>query len=159
VDRVLTIGVYGWSPERWIAALRDAGCDVVVDIRARRGVRGQEHAFANSTRLQAIVADAGLRYVHFPVLAPSRATRDAQVEADAVSKTAKRDRARLGDTFVAAYRAEVVDVVDWSTISTELAAAAPALLCVEWLPAACHRSIAAAELAQRAGCPVVDLVP
>jgi uncharacterized protein (DUF488 family) len=159
VDRVLTIGVYGWSPERWITALRDAGCDVVVDIRARRGVRGQERAFANSTRLQAIVAEAGLRYVHLPSLAPSRATRDAQVAADAVSKTAKRDRERLGDAFVAAYRAEVVDLVDWQAIIAELAGAAPALLCVERVPAACHRSIAAAELAQRAGCPVVDLVP
>jgi uncharacterized protein (DUF488 family) len=159
VDRVLTIGVYGWSPERWIAALQDAGCDTVVDIRARRGVRGREHAFANSTRLQAIVAEARLRYVHLPVLAPSRATRDAQVAADAVSKTAKRDRGCLGDGFVAAYWAEVVDVVDWQAIIAELAAAAPALLCVERLPAACHRSIVGTELAQRAGCAVVDLVP
>ena len=159
MDRVLTIGVYGWSPERWVAALHDARCDLVVDIRARRGVRGREHVFANSKRLQAIVAEAGLRYVHLPVLAPSRATRDAQVAADAVSKTAKRDRARLGDAFVAAYRAEVVDVFDWQVIIAELAAAAPALLCVERLPAACHRSIVAAELAAGVGCPVVDLVP
>jgi len=159
VDRVLTIGVYGWSPERWIAALQDAGCDTVVDIRARRGVRGREHAFANSKRLQANVAEAGLRYVHLRGLAPSRATRDAQVAADAVSKTAKRDRARLGDAFVAAYRAEVVEVVDWQAIIAEVAAATPALLCVERLPAACHRSIVAAALAQRAGCSVVDLMP
>jgi uncharacterized protein (DUF488 family) len=159
VDRVLTIGVYGWSPERWIGALHNAACDTVVDIRARRGVRGREHAFANSQRLQTFVAEAGLRYVHLPVLAPSRATRDAQVAADAVSKTAKRDRARLGDAFVAAYRAEVVDVVDWQAIIAELAAAAPALLCVERLAAACHRSIVAPEIAKRAGCAVVDLVP
>jgi uncharacterized protein (DUF488 family) len=159
VDRVLTIGVYGWSPERWVAALHDARCDLVVDIRARRGVRGPEHAFANSKRLQAIVAEAGLRYAHLPVLAPSRATRDAQVAADAASKTAKRDRALLGDAFVAAYQAEVVDAVDWQPIIAELTGATPALLCVERLPAACHRSIVADELAQRAGCPVVDLVP
>jgi len=159
VDRVLTIGVYGWSPERWITALHDARCDIVVDVRARRGVRGREHAFANSKRLQAIVTEAGLRYVHLPALAPSRSTRHAQVAADAVSKTTKRDRARLGDTFAAAYRAEVVDVVDWQAIIAELAAAAPALLCVERLPAACHRSIVAAELAAGADCPVVDLVP
>jgi uncharacterized protein (DUF488 family) len=57
------------------------------------------------------------------------------------------------------FRSEVVEVVDWQAIIAEVAAATPALLCVERLPAACHRSIVAAALAQRAGCSVVDLMP
>ncbi len=159
MDRVLTIGVYGWSPERWIAALQDAGCDVVVDIRARRGVRGREHAFANSLRLQALVREAGLRYVHVPDLAPSRSTRDAQVAADIASGTRKRDRTVLGQTFVDRYQREVVDRVGWADVVKRLDGVAPALLCVERLPAACHRSIAASRLASIASVPIEDLIP
>jgi len=159
MDRILTIGVYGWSPERWITALRNAGCDLVVDIRARRGVRGREHAFANSTRLQALLHDADLPYVHLPSLAPSRATRDTQVAADALARRTKRDRSSLSEAFADAYRLQVVDQVDWAAILRTLNGTAPALLCVERLPTACHRSIVASELGRLEHVRVEDLVP
>lgn len=50
---VVTIGVYGYTPETFFAALQEAGVDLLCDIRQRRGVRGAEYAFANSQRLQA----------------------------------------------------------------------------------------------------------
>jgi uncharacterized protein (DUF488 family) len=158
VDRVLTIGVYGWSAERWIAALQAAGCDLVVDIRARRGVRGREHAFANRTRLEAALEEADIRYIHLPELAPSRAVRDAQVAADAGSGTRKRDRTVLGQAFVDRYQREVVDRVTWADVAERLDAVAPALLCVERVPTACHRSIVASRLAITASVPIEDLI-
>ena len=33
---LFTIGVYGWEPERFFAALQAAGIDTFCDIRARR---------------------------------------------------------------------------------------------------------------------------
>ena len=158
MDRVLTIGVYGWSPERWIAALQAAGCDLVADVRARRGVRGRECAFANRARLEAALEEADIRYFHMPELAPSRAVRDAQMAADAASGTRKRDRTVLGQAFVDRYQREVVDRVTWADVAERLDAVAPALLCVERVPTACHRSIVASRLAITASVPIEDLI-
>lgn len=69
---IVTIGAYGWSEAEFLAALVAAGVDTVVDVRARRGARGAAYAFANSRRLQASLAAAGIRYRHRPDLAPGR---------------------------------------------------------------------------------------
>ena len=69
---ITTVGVYGWTLERWLAALRDAGVALVADVRQRRGVRGSEYAWANATRLQAdrslvaarLASDCGLPVTH-----------------------------------------------------------------------------------------------
>lgn len=159
MDRVLTIGVYGWEAHRWLDALRRAGCDQVVDIRARRGVRGREYAFANRTRLEAALAQAGIAYVHVPELAPSKEIRDAQVAADHAAGVLKRERTTLATSFLDRYRESVVEVVEWAGIADRIAGARPALLCVERLPAACHRSLAAARLAVECEVGLEDLLP
>ena len=158
MERILTIGVYGWDGPRWMDALTRAGCDQVVDIRARRGVRGSEYAFANRTRLEAALGQAGIAYVHIPELAPSRDIRDAQVAADRTQGVAKRDRTTLATTFLDRYREGVVDVVDWEGIAARLTGSKPALLCVERVPSACHRSLAAARLAVECAVAVEDLL-
>ena len=66
-----------------------SGVDTFCDLRARRGVRGREYAFANSQRLQARLAELGIRYVHRLDLAPSAATRSQQHAADAATHTRK----------------------------------------------------------------------
>jgi uncharacterized protein (DUF488 family) len=159
VDRVLTIGVYGWTPESWLAALRAAGCDEVLDVRARRGVRGSEYAFANRRRLEAILADSGIRYRHLPELAPSAEIRAAQVATDKKDLTRKRDRAALSSDFVERYEAEVGGPTDWVTLADRITSRAPALLCVERTSRACHRSIAADRIAATAGVPLEHLEP
>lgn len=159
MERVLTVGVYGWTAEAWIAALRAAGCDAVVDIRARRGVRGPAYAFANRKRLEAALAEAGIRYQHLPELAPSRATRAAQAAVDKDALTRKRDRAVLSTGFVVRYEAEVGIPTDWRAVAASIEGKAPALLCVEGAAAACHRSIAAERLSAAAGVPVEHLEP
>ena len=89
----VTIGAHGWDAERFFDALLAAGVDTFCDLRARRGVRGREYAFANSQRLQARLAELGIRYVHRLDLAPSAATRSQQHAADEATHTAKRSRA------------------------------------------------------------------
>ena len=61
---VATIGVYGFTADTVLAALRRAKVQVVLDVRQRRGVRGAEYSWANAVRLQAALADAGIEYRH-----------------------------------------------------------------------------------------------
>lgn len=62
VRAIATIGVYDWTFDAWLDALRTAGVQLVVDVRQRRGVRGSVYAWANAQRLQAALAEAGISY-------------------------------------------------------------------------------------------------
>jgi hypothetical protein len=42
--RLLTIGAYGFGPDEFFSALENAGADVFLDIRQRRGLRGSRYA-------------------------------------------------------------------------------------------------------------------
>ncbi len=158
--QIVTIGVYGSSEEAFFRALQEAGVDTFCDIRQRRGVRGSEYAFVNSTRLQARLAEMGIRYLHRRDLAPTPAIRAQQHAADKLGKTARRQRAQLDPRFVAAYEAEILAGFDPAEF---LAALAPsrvaALFCVERDAAACHRSLLAARLHREAGVEVEHLQP
>jgi uncharacterized protein (DUF488 family) len=157
---VFTIGVYGYEPERFIDALASHEIDLLCDLRARRGVRGGAYAFANATRLQGLLADAGIPYRHYPELAPSDEMRAAQLAVDRAAGLGQRSRAVLGDDFVAAYRALTAEPAAQNALrGIARTAARPCLLCVERLPEACHRSIAATTLARAAGVDVVHLTP
>src|SRR5438874_4266574 len=106
IPKFVTIGVYGFSEERFFGALRDAGVDTFCDIRMRRGMRGSLYAFANSARLQARLGAMGIRYLHFKELAPSAQTRELQANEDKKLKAGKRSRPVLADAFVQAYKQE-----------------------------------------------------
>lgn len=94
--KIVTIGVYGFDETGFFEALRSAGVDVFCDIRARRGVRGSTYAFANSVRLQARLAEMGVRYLHRKDLAPTQAVRDRQAEADRASNRSLCSLRRTG---------------------------------------------------------------
>jgi uncharacterized protein (DUF488 family) len=157
----ITIGAHGWGAERFFAALVAAGADTFCDLRARRGVRGREYAFANSQRLQVRLAELSIRYLHRPDLAPSEATRAEQYAADAETHTAKRQRTALSPAFVASYRRERLADFDSAGFMADLGAEARvvALFCVEREPAACHRSLLAERLAHNLSVKVTDLIP
>jgi uncharacterized protein (DUF488 family) len=160
LEEVLTLGVYGFTDATFRAALDGAGADLLCDVRARRGVRGGEYAFANARRLEAIVAEAGLAYVHLPELAPPAELRALQRRRDAAVGSAQRRREELDPAFVAAYRT-ILDERAAQAALERIAQAArrPILLCVERHPAACHRSLAAERLAGKAGVPIRHVVP
>jgi uncharacterized protein (DUF488 family) len=152
-----TIGVYGADLERFLAALREAGVDLVLDVRQRRGVRGSEYAWANARRLEAELAGAAIGYQHLPELAPTTSMREAQYEADAARGEGKRSRTVLAPVYIERYTEEVLDRADLGPIVRFIGRSTAALLCVERDPAACHRSLIAARLAREYDFRVVNL--
>jgi uncharacterized protein (DUF488 family) len=126
-------------------------------------VRGAQHAFANKTRLAALVEAHGILYVPEIRLAPTAAIRALQKTADRKDSQSKVSRSKLADEFVGAYRDEILAPLDYDRYAVELLIGAighaPALLCVERLPSSCHRSLAAEWLSTKIGAQVVDLTP
>jgi uncharacterized protein (DUF488 family) len=156
-----TIGAYGSTAERYFAALTGAEIDTFCDIRARRGVRGSEYAFVNSTRLQNELEKLCIRYLHFPELAPSPEIRSRQYDIDKAAHIAKRKRTELGNEFVKGYRETILSNFDSAAFlaTLPLDAKRVVLFCVEREPAACHRSLLAARLELDLGITVTHLLP
>jgi uncharacterized protein (DUF488 family) len=159
LDCVVTIGVYGFDAAHFFESLVDARVDLFCDLRARRGVRGREYAFANSKRLEARLLELKIEYVHFRELAPTKEIRSLQYAADAAAGVAKRKRDHLSPSFVERY----IELLEGAGAAAALEtirgrATRPALFCVERLPSACHRSLVAEHLAQDV-VPIANLVP
>jgi uncharacterized protein (DUF488 family) len=159
VGNLATIGVYGFDGASFLAALQGAGVDLVLDVRQRRGVRGSQYAWANSRRLQAALAEAGIGYRHLKQLAPTTEMRQAQYREDARRGVGKRSRKELGAEYVRLYTEEVLDQADLSEVAGLAGRSRPALLCVEADPEACHRSLIAARLERDWGLDVAHLRP
>ena len=156
MPRVVTIGVYEFDQRSFLQALQDAEVSVLLDVRQRRGVRGREYMWANSKRLQAALAEAGIEYEHHPELAPTTELRRLQYAEDARQGVGKRSRAALADEYVERYTREILDAVDLTALVEALPAA---LLCVERDAPACHRSLIAERLEERHGVAVEHLRP
>jgi uncharacterized protein (DUF488 family) len=155
-----TIGVYGFSAETFLETLREADVGLVVDVRQRRGVRGAEYAWANSRRLQAALAEAGIEYSHHQELAPTTELRQLQYREDAKEGVGKRSRTELAPEYRKRYTREILDRVDLGSLVEELPRdGAAALLCVERDPQACHRSLVAERLRAEHDLPVTHLLP
>jgi uncharacterized protein (DUF488 family) len=155
-----TVGVYGFTRARFLDALQAADVCRILDVRQRRGVRGSEYAWANSLRLQAGLAEAGIGYRHHPELAPTTELREVQYREDARLGVGKRSRAELAREYRERYTAEILDRVDLGLLLDDLPAGERfALLCVERDPEACHRSIIAERLALEHGVRVTHIRP
>ena len=103
MSQLATIGVYGFTLEEFLRTLRDADVRLVLDVRQRRGVRGPQYAWANSKRLQAALADAGIGYQHHPELAPTTELRQLQYLEDDRLGVGKRSREQLAPEYVERY--------------------------------------------------------
>jgi uncharacterized protein (DUF488 family) len=149
LPRIVTIGVYGWSETEFFMALQNAKVDLFCDIRRRRGVRGREYAFANSTKLQSRLAELGIAYQHIIELAPTEGVRHAQAEADKVAKIVKRKRTELSAAFIHSYKETVLDDFSPQAFLDRLLSDVQtvAFCCVERAPEACHRSLVAQTFA------------
>jgi uncharacterized protein (DUF488 family) len=158
--RVVTIGVYDWDLQHFLDALDAADVRLLLDVRQRRGVRGREYAWANSIRLQAALAGAGVAYEHRRELAPTTELRQLQYAADARSGVGKRSRVELAPEYRDRYTREILDRVNLAPLVAALPTdGATAVLCVEADPEACHRSIIAERLAADHGVAVTHLRP
>ena len=155
-----TVGVYGFTREEFLDALREHDVRLLLDVRQRRGVRGPEYAWANSQQLQAALADAGIEYRHHPELAPTTELRQLQYAEDDRQGVGKRSRAELAPAYRERYTAEILDRADLDALVAGLPDAGPAaLFCVERDPEACHRSLIADRIAAAHGIPVTHLRP
>jgi uncharacterized protein (DUF488 family) len=159
IERLFTIGVYGKTETYFFDQLREARIQTFCDIRRRRGVRGSQYAFVNSTYLQHALASRGIRYKYFQQLSPSNELRKAQRESDAGQHILKRDRQQLGEDFKRGYLREVLDHFDSRGFAEafEPDASRVVVFCVEANPAACHRSLLADRLARDLGLAVEHL--
>ena len=153
---VATIGVYGWTLDRFLDSLADANVELLVDVRQRRGVRGREYAWANAQRLQAALAGAGIRYSHHKELAPPTELRHVQYAEDDRLGVGKRSRRELAPAYRERYLQEILEPADLDALVAKLPSVS-ALLCVELDSEACHRSLIADRLAEAYGVKVVHL--
>lgn len=158
--QIFTMGVYGYTEETFRRALDDLDLDIFVDTRRKRGVRGSQYAFANSKRLQAMLADLDIPYVHRLDLAPTTEMIHAQDAADHAAHIARHDRSSLTDEFRADYQHEVLDGFDSRAFVDSLGDDIDSLLifCIEGTPQACHRSLLAERLRQDLDGTVTNLV-
>ena len=160
MSRVVTIGVYGWTLDSLLDALRNAEVRLVMDVRQRRGVRGSEYAWANAKRLESALDQAGIAYTHHKELAPTTELRELQYREDDRVGVGKRSRTELAPEYVERYTKDVLGQVDLRPLVDELPDDdATALMCVERDPEACHRSLIAERLERELGVPVTHLRP
>ncbi|ADD43064.1 DUF488 family protein [Stackebrandtia nassauensis] len=160
MGKLVTIGVYDFDAESFLQRLRHADVRVLFDVRQRRGVRGSEYAWANSQRLQAALAEAGIAYEHHPELAPTTELRRLQYAEDDRNSVGKRSRRELADEYIRRYTAEILDGADLAPIVSALPShGTGALFCVERDPEACHRSLIARLLAETQDVTIEHLRP
>jgi uncharacterized protein (DUF488 family) len=156
---VATIGVYGFNRDSFLAALTDAGIDLLLDVRQRRGVRGSEYAWANAQRLQESLREANIGYSHIKELAPTTELRQLQYREDERLGEGKRSRTVLAPEYARRYTEEILDPVDLGPVVSWIGKSSAALLCVERDPEACHRSLIAARLERDWDFSIEHLLP
>jgi hypothetical protein len=103
----------------------------------------------------------GIRYLHFPGLAPAPELRARQDTVDRLTRTAKRKRTELSEDFIRGYREDCLRHLDGAAFLEHVRQEARVivLFCVERDPAACHRSLLAARLQDILNCEVLHLKP
>ena len=142
--RIFTIGYEGTTVPEFISALRQAGVERVIDVRALPLSRRPGFS---KTPLRLALAEQGIEYLHLKALgtpadgrAAARAGRHADLER------------------IYAGQLELPEAMAQAAQLLELAAEKPsALLCMEREPAHCHRTLLLRAIAPDAD--AVDLYP
>ena len=132
--RIFTIGYEGTTMGEFIAALKSAGVERVIDVRALPLSR--RPGFSKSP-LRAALDEAGIEYVHLKALGTPAEGRSAA-------------RAGRHENLKRIYsgQLELPEAIVQAEQMRELAAEKPsALLCYEREPAECHRSLLLAAVA------------
>ncbi|WP_270934451.1 DUF488 domain-containing protein [Falsiroseomonas oryzae] len=139
---VATIGYEGATPDRLVAALREAGVTTLVDVRALANSR--RPGFAKRA-LSAALEEAGIGYRHLPALGTPAAGRQA----------ARSGRPEAMRRIFAAHLAGTEPQAALAELGALARLEPVCLLCLEADPAQCHRTLVAEAL----GLPVRHLAP
>ncbi len=132
--RIFTIGYEATTVGDFLAALRKAGVERVIDVRA---VPNSRRPGFSKTPLRNALAEAGIDYVHLRALGTPAAGREA------ARKGRHEDLKRIY-----AGQLELPEAIAEGAQMLELAREKPsALLCYEREPAGCHRTLLLAAIA------------
>jgi uncharacterized protein (DUF488 family) len=141
---IFTIGYEGTTMDAFLAALKDAGVEQVVDVRALPLSRRPGFS---KTSLAATLKDAGIDYVHLKALGTPKPGRDAAKKGD----WRTMERVYAGQLELPEAQAEAAKM---RALAAEKRSA---LLCFERDPHHCHRTMLLRE--EGDGAEVVDLMP
>lgn len=144
---IATIGYEGASVPRFLDALRDAGIELLVDVRAVASSRRPGFA---KTALAANLASVGIDYLHLRALGTPADGR-AAARAGRTAEMHRIFREQLATDEAQAQLAQVADLVRGGK--------KVCLLCFEADAAHCHRAIVADALATELPARVVNLQP
>lgn len=126
--RIFTIGYEGATMAEFLSALKTAGVERVIDVRALPLSRRPGFS---KTPLRSALAEAGIEYVHLKALGTP-----------ADGRTAARAGRHSDLERIYAGQLELPEAMAQSAQMLELAAERPsALVCFEREPAQCHRSL------------------
>jgi uncharacterized protein (DUF488 family) len=128
---LLTIGYEGRTLEAYLAALTEAGCTLLCDVR--RNPFSRKPGFSKK-RLAEGCAGAGIRYEHVPELGVASADRKAIDTPEALAALFARYR----DETLPREAVHVARIVEWLEAGEVVA-----LTCFERDPAECHRHLVA----------------
>ncbi len=142
--KIFTIGYEGTTMDAFLASLKSAGVEQVIDVRALPLSR--RPGFSKNV-LAATLRDNGIGYVHLKELGTPKPGRDAAKKGD----WRTMEQVYSGQLGLPEAQAQAAQLRD-------LAAEKPsALLCFEHNPLHCHRTMLLREEGQ--GFEVVDLLP
>lgn len=158
--KIYTIGVYGSTEEEFFGKLTKSKIDLFCDIRQRRGVRGRQYAFINSSYLQKKLSKLGIGYLYEKRFAPTREIREMQWAEDKKEHQTKKSREVLGHAFCCGYEKLILDKEDLNELMTTFESTKAqhiVLFCLESRPDACHRSLLAKRLSEKYHLEVIHL--
>jgi uncharacterized protein (DUF488 family) len=142
--RIYTIGYEGATMHEFLSALRQAGVERVIDVRA---VPNSRRPGFSKTPLRNALAEIGIDYVHLRALGTP-----------ANGRSAARAGRQEDLERIYAGQLELPEAIVQAEQMKELATERPsALLCYEREPAQCHRSLLLAAVAGDAA--VIHLFP
>jgi uncharacterized protein (DUF488 family) len=142
-----TIGYEAATTETFHDALRDAGVEVLVDVRA--AARSRRMGFAK-TRLRAGVEEQGLAYLHLPGLG---------TPAEGRSAARSGDHAAMREVFAEHLQSPAAQEQLDTLVDLVRSGRRVAIMCLEDDPSHCHRSLVADAVVERLQVRVEHLRP
>jgi uncharacterized protein (DUF488 family) len=142
--KLATIGYERETQAAVIQRLKDAGVEVLIDVRA---VASSRRAGFSKTLLAASLNEAGIGYVHLRQLGTPKPGREA----------ARKGRIAEMHEIFEAHMAEPGAQLELAKATEIAAEGKTALLCYEADAAGCHRTILANRIRDALGCEIVNL--
>ena len=144
MPKLFTIGYEAATLDNLIGRLKDAGVQVVIDVRA---IAASRRAGFSKTVLAASLAAENIDYVHLRALGTPKAGREA----------ARKGRVGEMRAIFADHLEEPASQLQRAELKDLAARKRVAMLCYEADHAGCHRAVLAEQLADEDGFSVVNL--